>query len=251
MLKNIKNILFEEYLENILNLEDKIEKFEKNSKTLSFDFLKINSSVFSSNIEGNSLDLNSFMNLDLNKKINKDKKEIDDLILAYNFASKNNLDENNFLNVHKIASKNLVSFWNRWKYRWDKVWVFWKEWLIYLAVEPELVEDNMKELFFEISTLLKEKLNVQEIFFYSSLIHLRFVHIHPFSDWNWRVARILEKWFLSEKLWENFWKLQSEEYYFKNRENYYNNINLWVNFYEVNYSNSFKFLKMLVDSLEV
>ena len=251
MLKNIKNILFEEYLENTLNLEDKIEKFEKNSETLSFDFLKINFSVFSWNIEGNSLDLNSFMNLDLNKKINKDKKEIDDLILAYNFASKNNLDENNFLNVHKIASKNLVSSWNRWKYRWDKVWVFWKEGLIYLAVEPELVEDNMKELFFEISVLLKEKLNVQEVFFYSSLIHLRFLHIHPFSDWNWRVARILEKWFLSEKLWENFWKLQSEECYFKNRENYYNNINLWVNFYEINYNNSFKFLNMLVDSLEV
>jgi Fic family protein len=139
--------------------------------------------------------------------------------------------------------------WNRWKYRWDKVGVFWKEWLIYLAIEPEKVREEMNILFWEIKELLKSELNIEETFFYASLIHLRFVHIHPFSDWNGRVARILEKWFLSKKLWEKFQKLQSEEFYFKNRNIYYNNINLWVNFYELNYNNSLNFLKMLVDSL--
>jgi len=74
MLKELKNKYFSHYLENIWKLEEKIKEFEQNSRTLSFDFLKINSSVFSSNIEWNSLNLNSFMNLDINKKSNKEKK---------------------------------------------------------------------------------------------------------------------------------------------------------------------------------
>jgi Fic family protein len=40
----------------------------------------------------------------------------------------------------------------------------------------------MQELFEDISELLNKKLNIEEIFYYSSLIHLIFVHIHPFAD---------------------------------------------------------------------
>jgi Fic family protein len=51
-----------------------------------------------------------------------------------------------------------------------------------LAIEPELVEKEMKSFFEEILEILKQDLSNEEIFFYASLIHLRFVHIHPFSD---------------------------------------------------------------------
>ena len=122
-------------------------------------------------------------------------------------------------------------------------------WVIYLAIEAEYVKEKMKELFEDISYLLNEKLSSEEIFYYSSLIHLKFVHIHPFADWNGRCARILEKWFLSEKLWKEFWKILSEEYYFKNRNSYYDNINLWVNYYEINYNNCNNFLMMLIESI--
>jgi Fic family protein len=76
------------------------------------------------------------------------------------------------------------------------------------------------------------------------------VHIHPFTDWNGRSARLLEKWFLTTKLWEDFWKLESEKYYKENRENYYKNINLWVNYYEIDYNKSENFLEMLILSLK-
>jgi len=250
MLKELKNKYFKKYLENIWDLKQKIKEFEKKSKTLDFDFLKISSWVFSSKIEGNSLDLNSFMNLELNKKQTKEKKEIDDLIKAYDFAWKNILNQENLLEVHKIATKTILIKANRWVYRNDKVWVFWKQGLVYLAVEPEFVWKYMDELFDEINDLLKQDLSLEEVFFYASLIHLRFAHIHPFMDWNWRIARILEKWFLVQKLGENFWKLSSEEFYYKNREKYYEYINLWVNFYELDYSKSLNFLGLLVESLE-
>jgi Fic family protein len=87
------------------------------------------------------------------------------------------------------------------------------------------------------------------VFYFASFIHLKFVHIHPFNDWNWRAGRLLEKWFLTSKLWIDFWKLESEKFYKENRENYYKNINLWVNYYEINYDNSLNFLLMLTKSL--
>jgi Fic family protein len=40
----------------------------------------------------------------------------------------------------------------------------------------------MKKLFLDIKILLEKKLSLEEIFYYASLIHLKFVHIHPFSD---------------------------------------------------------------------
>lgn len=241
---------FKNYKNSIKDLSKKLEIFKSSSKELNFEYLTETSSVFSSNIEWNSIDLNSFMNQKINSKPSKEVKEIENLIESYKFAQKNSLNEENFLKIHKISSKTLLISSKRWVYRDDKVWVFWKEWLIYLAIEAEYVKKTMNQLFEDINELLNKSLTDEEVFYYASFIHLKFVHIHPFSDWNGRCARILEKWFLTENLWEDFWKLQSEEYYWDNRNEYYNNINLWVNYYELNYSKCDKFLGMLVESLK-
>jgi Fic family protein len=50
-------------------------------------------------------------------------------------------------------------------------------------------------------------LSAEEVFYFASFIHLRFVHIHPFRDGNGRAARLIEKWFIAEKLGKQFWKL--------------------------------------------
>jgi len=94
------------------------------------------------------------------------------------------------------------------------------------------------------------ELSNSEIFYFASLIHLKFVHIHPFMDGNGRAARILEKWFLSEKLNPEMWKLTSEKYYKDNQIEYYRNINLGVNYYELNYDKCLPFLLMLINSLK-
>ncbi|MBN1116921.1 MAG: Fic family protein [Bacteroidales bacterium] len=38
------------------------------------------------------------------------------------------------------------------------------------------------------------------MFYFASLIHLRFAHIHLFRDDNGRAARLIEKWFVAEIL---------------------------------------------------
>ena len=105
-----------------------------------------------------------------------------------------------------------------------------------MSIEPEFVAERMKEFFIEIKELLDNtNMQTEEVFYYASLIHLMFAHIHPFRDGNGRAARLLEKWFITEKLGQLFWNLPSERYYKEQQAEYYNNINLGVNYYELNY----------------
>lgn len=251
-MKILKDKYLDEYNKKAININEKINNFLLFSKDFNFDYLIEASSVYSSNIEWNTTDLNSFMNYKIQAKKTKTKdiEEIESLIKAYSFAWSNFLNQENFLKAHYFASKTLLINSKRWVYRDDKVWVFWKNWLIYMAIEPEFVKENMQKLFDDISLLLNSELTNQEIFYYASFIHLIFVHIHPFADWNWRCARLLEKWFLVSKLWKDFWKFESEKFYKENRQIYYENINLWVNYYELNYDNSLNFLLMLKESLD-
>lgn len=230
-----------------------IENYDFSENRGGFQYLTKSSAVYSSNIEGNSIDLNSYMNYEMNKdkfKVGKEIEEIEDLIEAYEFAQKNKLNEKNLLTCHKIFSDTLLIRSKRGKYRIKQVGVFGKSGLAYMAIEPEFVEKVMKEFFQDLNELISSNLSEIEVFYFASLIHLRFVHIHPFRDGNGRAARLIEKWFITEKLGHDFWKISSEEYYKNNQARYYETINLGVNFYELNYDKCNGFLEMLPNCLK-
>ena len=230
-----------------------IEKYDFSETQGGFDYLTKASAVFSSNIEGNSIDLNSYMNYELSRekfKAGKEIEEIENLIKAYEFAQQNNLTEANLLKCHKIISETLLIKSKRGKYRVEAVGVFGKTGLAYLAIEPEFVKNEMTKLFIQVTNLLSKPLSPQEVFYHAALIHLRFVHIHPFRDGNGRAARLLEKWFIAEILGKDFWKINSEEYYKKNQQKYYDSINIGVNFYELDYNRCLGFIEMLPNCLK-
>jgi len=229
-----------------------IQDFDFSENRGGFEYLTKSSAVYSSNIEGNSIDLNSYMNYEMNKdkfKVGKEIEEIEDLIEAYKFAQTNNLNEKNLQNCHKIFSDTLLIRSKRGKYRIEPVGVFGKAVLTYMAIEPEFVEKEMNYFYQDLDELISNELDEIEVFYFASLIHLRFAHIHPFRDGNGRAARLLEKWFVAEKLGEDFWKIPSEEYYKNNQARYYETINLGVNFYELNYDKCIGFLEMLPNCL--
>jgi Fic family protein len=245
---------YDEYLESIGNeIPDLIRKFDFSENIGGFSFLTKSSAVYSSNIEGNSLDLNSYMNYEMNKdtfRSGKEAEEIENLIEAYEFAQNNHLNETNLLYCHKVFSDTFLIRSKRGKYRIEQVGVFGKSGLAYMAVEPEFVAQEMEIFFQDLNELIVSDLHETEVFYFASMIHLRFAHIHPFRDGNGRAARLLEKWFIAEKSGHEFWKIPSEEYYKNNQAQYYETMNLGVNFYSLNYDKCISFLEMLPNCLK-
>ncbi|HNJ11374.1 MAG TPA: Fic family protein, partial [Chitinophagales bacterium] len=120
----------------------------------------------------------------------------------------------------------------------------------YVAASPNEVEAEMEKFHNDIEILLKTKLSIEEVFFFASLIHLVFVKIHPWNDGNGRTARLLEKWFLAQKLGNKAWFIQSEKMYYNQHNNYYKNIRLLgLEYPDLDYKQSLSFLLMLPTSL--
>lgn len=210
------------------------------------------SAVYSSNIEGNSVDLNSYMNYEMNKdsfKSGKEIEEIENLIEGYGYAQEHRLNEADFLHCHSVLSETLLVKSKRGEYRIEPVGVFGKSGLAYMAVEPEFVNREMKSFFEDVGSLLEKRLSKFEVFYFASLIHLKRAHSHPFRDGNGQIARLVEKWFVAEKLGRNFWKIPSEEYYKTHQQEYYKNIHLGVNYCELDYSDCLSFLMMMPQCL--
>lgn len=235
------------------DLEERFNSIDFSESKIDLSYRIQASAVFSSNIEGNTIDLNSYMNSKLSKQQFKPQtqlKEIEDLVSAYEFAKGNELNEKNLLEAHRILSQEILIKDKQGTYRNDRMGVFGDIGLVYLAIEPQFVEEKMEELFVDIQVLISSKLDLYELFYHAALIHLKFVHIHPFWDGNGRAARLLEKWFLSSKMDSRAWKIQSERYYKEHLSNYYNSISLGVNYYELNYDKCLPFLMLLPKALE-
>ncbi|NDA64562.1 MAG: Fic family protein [Chitinophagia bacterium] len=252
-LKILRHDLLDEYKNRLkVDVETAFASIKKKPQTADdFRFYLANSAVHSSNIEGNTVSFDTYLkasefNLHLKTK---EIKEIEDLIAAYQFARENELTLENILKAHEILTTSILLKKERGKIRKVKVGVRSEGRLIYLAVEPEFVKQELEKLFDDILMLLQTKLTTTEVFYYSAFIHLVFVNIHPFVDGNGRATRLIEKWFLAKKLGENSWFITSEKNYWINRPTYYKNLQLGVNYYEVNYEKSIPFLSMLPNSL--
>jgi Fic family protein len=218
-----------------------------------FSFYTSVSAVFSSKIEGENIEIDSFIK---HKRFGTKYQpnyttKIDDLYNAYLFAQQNKLSAKALENVHAQLTKSILHPSQQGKLRTGNMFVVTNDGKIeYVAASPDKVKTEMEKLCSDIETLLKAKLTFEEVFFFSSLLHLVFVKIHPFEDGNGRTSRLLEKWFLSEKLGPKAWFLQSERHYYDNHRTYYSNIRrLGIEYDELNYMQALPFLQMLPASL--
>lgn len=217
--------------------------------TDTFSFYTSVASVFSSKIEGEEIELDSYIK---HKKFGIEflpdyTKKIDDLYNAYTFAKTHELNEKNVAKVHKLLSKHIVAKNWQGKFRNQNMYVSTPDGRIeYVAASPFEVETEMKKFYDDISFLLKADMTIEEVFFYASFIHLVFVKIHPWNDGNGRSARLLEKWFLAQKLGKKAWFVQSEKNYYQQHQTYYKNIRLLgLEYPELDYKQALPFLLML------
>lgn len=220
-----------------------------------FNFYISVSAVFSSKIEGEEIDLDSFIKhkrLGVHYQPDYTNK-IDDLYNAYLFAQQNKLSSQTLLQAHVLLTKNMLQPLQQGAFRKGKMFVITKDGKIeYVAAAPDQLNTEMQKLYADIETLLSVHLSFEETFFFASMLHLVFIKIHPYEDGNGRTGRLLEKWFLTQKLGVKAWFVQSEKHYYSLHQTYYNHIRqLGLEYDQLNYGEAMLFLKMLPDAVTI
>jgi Fic family protein len=235
------------YLSQVKSILIPSEPSYKSSNEFGYNNINTISAIFSSNIEGNSIDINTYFNFNSSFKNIEEKTEIDDLAKAYEFARSNPLNIANFKKAHSLLSKSSLELFQQGKFKTIPNGLFGSMGLIYLACPPDKTTKEIELLFDSINKL--EGLTELEAFFYAAYIHMRIAHIHPFVDGNGRMSRLVEKWFMSEKIGNKAWYLNLEQYYFEHRQEYYKNLNIGPNYEELDYSKSLDFMLMSSKSM--
>jgi Fic family protein len=218
-----------------------------------FQFYNSVSSVYSSKIEGEDVDFDSYFKHKFMRIPYKPDytKKADDLYSAYEFIAKNKLSLKNLKSAHAILSSHLLPKSQQGRIRKNPMYVINSEDRIeYIAAEPLKVEFELERFFSDIDFLQRSSLNVYEALYFAAYIHLVFVKIHPFQDGNGRSARLLEKWFLQEKLGVQGTAIQLEKNYYRNLSNYYLNIKkIGLDYETLDYTKCLDFLLMTAKSI--
>ena len=180
-------------------------------------------------------------------------KKIDDLYNAYIFAENNDLTPENLSKTHKLLSKNIVATAKQGKLRTQNMYVTSDDGRIqYVVVSPYQLEEEMRKWYDDVAILLLEKMSAEEVFYYAAYLHLTFVKIHPWNDGNGRTARLIEKWFIAQKLGEKAWFLQAEKNYYQHHGLYYTNLQrLGIEYEDLDYAKALPFLLMLPKSFNL
>jgi Fic family protein len=134
----------------------------------SIDFSNAVSAVYSSNIEGNPIDLNSYLASKFRGRgirfKAKDRKEIENLESAYRFAQSHALNEKNLLSAHAMLAATLLTKSSLRRYRDQMVCVYSRTGMEYAALEHEHVPNAMRMMFTQIRELRRASLNEAETF---------------------------------------------------------------------------------------
>ena len=244
------------YFESKIDFDPSRNLKTKSEEKIPFDYFSFYtsvSSVYSSKIEGENIEADSYIKhkfLNVRYELDYTKKS-DDLFEAYEFSKNKKLNCKNLLKAHEILSQNLLAPSQRGMIRTNPMFVLNENDRIeYVACEPKKVKIELKKLFNDIKTLRKSDLNIVESFYYAAYIHLVFLKIHPLQDGNGRTARLIEKWFLREKLGDKAISIELEKNYYKNKPKYYDNIReIGLEYIELEYDKALSFLLMTISSL--
>lgn len=253
--KILKSELLPEYLNLIpKDLERNfflLKDAEISTDTFSF-YISV-ASVFSSKIEGEEIELDSYIKY---KKFGIPflpdyTKKIDDLYQANTFAQFNVMNKATIGQAHRLLSKHILAKNLQGKLRMNNMYISTPDGKIeYVAALPHEVKLEMVKFYADIELLLKQELSVPEVFFYASMLHLVFVKIHPWDDGNGRSARLIEKWFLGQKLGDKAWFVPSERNYYQQHQIYYKNLRaLGIEYAQLDFNKALPFLLMLPNCL--
>lgn len=137
---------------------------------------------------------------------------------------KNNLTLNEILKMHKTVIDGLLEKEKVGKFRPADVYVLddlgdGREMLRFKAPDASIVRKLINDLLVWIDKA--RKVGIQPIII-AGVFHLEFVSIHPFTDGNGRVARLITQLLLYRSGWDFRKIIVLEDYYNRDRLSYYN-----------------------------
>ncbi len=226
---------------------------EQNFEALIFS-KTTSSAVHSAKIEGENVVLSDLIkNIKQNTPyktayINPTK----DLYNAYCFAQENTLTLQNLLKTHQLITRSFLTKKAQGKIRTVDEIIFNEHGnIVYTAATKETVSEEFKNFIHDLEILKTTTLTLTETFYFASMLHLVLVKIHPFEDGNGRLCRLVEKWFLAEKLNRNAWSLDLEKNYHEQQNHYFTTLNKLGLFYEeVSYNKGLPFLLLSIQQLK-
>lgn len=214
-------------LEKVSSIMKKIGMLENYKDLNKMPVLRRNNrikSIYSSlAIEANSLSLNQVKDVIDGKLVIGSKKEIQEVINAYNAYSKikevNPYSIKDLKKIHGIMT--YLTVLESGEFRKGNEGVFDEDGnCIHMCPPPEQVSELMKQLF----KWMQENKDKVHPLILSSAFHYEFVFIHPFSDGNGRTARLWQNIILSN--WEDIFEyVPIESEIMKYQNEYYTSIN--------------------------
>lgn len=255
-LQLIKPDLLSSYLLQIQALQAQFDALrESEISTDAFSFYTSVASVYSSKIEGEDIELDSYIkHKAMGIAFQPDyTKKTDDLYEAYLFAQQHDLPPTHIAQAHQLLAKNIVAPHHQGALRIQNMYVTTDDGRIeYVAASPFGVKQEMAKWYADVAVLLNQTLSAEEVFYYAAYIHLVFVKIHPWTDGNGRCARLIEKWFIAQKMGAKAWLLQSEKNYYLHHGLYYQNLRkLGMEYEQLDYAQALPFLLMLPKTFEL
>lgn len=130
--------------------------------------------------------------------------------------------------LHKTAMKGLVEEEKLGKSRPGEIYIvddYGKEgeYLRFKGPDADKVEKLLQEMIDWYNFATEDELHPV---LKAAILHLQFVSIHPFTDGNGRMARLLTQWSLYRDNWDFRKIIVLEEFYNKNRKDYYDAENI-------------------------
>lgn len=171
----------------------------------------LKSSVYSANIEGNSLTPDDILAQEQQEEKQYERQEIENIISALSYIREKNIPEtidlSYLLQLHKLVMHKLVHPSQAGTFRHEPSAIFDKAGnIVYMTPPPSEVPILLKDLLHVINDetsmfpLLK-----------APLVHLVFEKIHPFLDGNGRVGRLLLQTILAKHAYHFHWLMSLEE----------------------------------------
>jgi len=205
-------------------------------------------------IEGNRLNEFEVKKVLEGKKVDassRDIYEVKNYKKALDYISKRKssvITERDILNIHKYTTQKVLSKENSGQYRREPVYVVKRTAIstevVYTCPDHKKVPKLVSDLCKWINKARKEKLSPILI---AGIAHAELAAIHPFVDGNGRSARLLATLILYTEKYD-FRKLFAlDNYYNKNRPEYYNAIHLGKDYRERSESSLTNWLEYFVD----